>query len=75
MFDDKEIVLDARVRQVVAAFCNLWNDDQIPVPFDVEGQHFDERCEAWVRHAIEQIEDEIEYCRKFSPNSNEKKGA
>jgi hypothetical protein len=75
LMNEEEIVMDARVRQAVATFRNLWNDDQIPVSFEVEGQDFDERCEAWVLHAIEQIEDEIEYCKELSPNTNEKKGA
>jgi hypothetical protein len=32
----------------------------VPEGLEHEGQTFDQRCEAWIRHAVEQLESEIE---------------
>jgi hypothetical protein len=41
----------------------------VPADFEWDGQTFDERCEAWVLHAVEELEDELErYVRDQEDN-------
>jgi hypothetical protein len=47
------------IHQAVAAVRGLFADDDIPEDFTYEGQTFDERCEAWMLQALEQLEAEI----------------
>jgi hypothetical protein len=44
----------------IAALRGLFDDDEILEAFTHEGQTFEERCEAWLLHAVEQLEEEIE---------------
>ena len=47
-----------KLRACVRALQAFFPD--VPEGFEHEGQTFDQRCEAWIRHAIEQLESEIE---------------
>ena len=47
------------VNQAVAAVRALFDDGEIPEGFSHRGQSFEERCEGWVLHALEELEDEI----------------
>ena len=51
---------DSNLPKVVADFCNLFPDSAVPDAFSHEGQTFDQRCEGWLLHAIEQIEVELQ---------------
>ena len=46
--------------KATAAIRSLFSDEAIPEDFNYEGQTFEERCEAWVLHAVEQLDEEIE---------------
>jgi hypothetical protein len=51
--------MDKRLQDVVSALRKLF-DDEVPQDFSHSGQTFDERCEAWASHAVEQLEAELE---------------
>jgi hypothetical protein len=38
----------------------LFDEGEIPEGFTHDRQTFEERCEAWLLHAVEQLEEEIE---------------
>lgn len=44
----------------VSALRDLFGEDEIPAAFTHHGQTFGERSEAWLLHAVEQLEQEIE---------------
>jgi hypothetical protein len=44
----------------IAALRGLFDADEIPKGFTHKGQTFEDRSEAWLLHAVEQIEEEIE---------------
>ena len=46
------------IHPAVATVYRLFDGD-VPKGFSFNGQTFAERCEAWVLHAVEQLEDEI----------------
>lgn len=48
------------VQKAVSAVRSLFNDGEIPEDFEYEGQTFDERCEAWVLHAVDELSVELE---------------
>ena len=47
-----------KLRACVEALRAFFRD--VPEGFEHEGQTLDQRCEAWIRHAVEQLESEIE---------------
>ncbi len=49
-----------KMNLAVSALRGLFDEDEIPRGFSHEGQSFEERCEAWLLHAVEQLEAEIE---------------
>ena len=49
-----------KMNLAVSALRGLFDEDKIPRGFSHEGQSFEERCEAWLLHAVEQLEAEIE---------------
>jgi hypothetical protein len=49
-----------KMNRAVSALRALFDEDEIPRGFSHEGQSFDERCEAWLAHAVEELEAEIE---------------
>lgn len=51
--------MDKKLHDVVTALRKLF-DDEVPEGFTHSGQTFEERCEAWVLHAIEELEAELE---------------
>jgi hypothetical protein len=48
------------MREAVTALRKLFDDTEIPAAFHHNGQTFDERCEAWLRHALDRLDAEIE---------------
>jgi rubrerythrin len=52
---------NTKLREVTTALRAIFSD--VPETFSHNGQTFEERCEAWARHAIEQLEEEL--CRRF----------
>ena len=58
------------VADCVARLKSLFPD--VPADFEWDGQTFEERCEAWVLHAIEELENELEcYVRDREDNTVE----
>ena len=49
---------NTKLREVTNALRAFFSD--VPETFSHNGQTFDERCEAWARHAVEQLEEELE---------------
>ena len=47
------------VQKATVAVRGLFSDEEIPEDFTYQGQTFEERCEAWVLHAVGQLQDEI----------------
>jgi len=60
---------DKNFLKVVSDFRNLFADSEIPDEFSHEGQTFDQRCEGWLLHAIEQLKDEL---AGFDPEEDSK---
>lgn len=50
-----------KLDQLTKALRSLFGD--VPETFSFHGQSFDERCEAWAQHAVDQLEEEL--CRRF----------
>ena len=48
-----------KVHQLISDFRHLFDDSEVPDEFIYEGQTFDQRCEGWLLHAVEQLEDEL----------------
>ena len=62
---DKKAVADC-----IVSLKRLFPD--VPADFEWDGQTFEERCEAWVLHAIEELENELEcYVRDREDNTVE----
>ena len=48
-----------KVHQLISDLRNLFADSEVPDEFSHKGQTFDQRCEGWLLHAIEQLKDEL----------------
>ena len=48
-----------RLNKLVTAFAEFFEDDEVPEDFRFERQSFYERCEGWILHAMEQVEEEL----------------
>lgn len=48
-----------KVRQLISDLRSLFDDSEVPDEFRCDGQTFDQRCEGWLLHAIEQLKDEL----------------
>jgi len=46
------------IADCVVSLRSLFPD--VPTDFEWDGQTFEERCEAWILHAIEELENELE---------------
>ena len=51
-----------KLHQATAAVRNLFADEEIPENFSYGEQTFEERCEAWVLNAVEELRNELEMC-------------
>ena len=49
---------NTKLREVTKALRDFFGD--VPDTFSHNGQSFDERCETWARHAVDQLEEELE---------------
>ena len=49
-----------KLHKATAAVRSLFADEEIPEDFTYEGQTFEERCEAWVLHALDELKDELD---------------
>jgi len=58
------------VADCVVSLKSLFTD--VPTDFEWDGQTFEERCEAWILHATEELENELEcYGRDREDNTVE----